>query len=275
MESQDIQTLRDMGRRGAPVVVLTGAGISAESGIPTFRGPQGYWTPGSRVYRPEELATRRFFAAEPEVFWRWYLFRLGVCRDAEPNAAHVALVELERRYPGPFHLITQNVDGLHRRAGTSDGVLYEIHGRIELVRCSKDCGLGLHPLPEGLDIRDERRPLSKEVIERLHCPRCDAWTRPHVLLFDECYDEEHFFYDSAIRTTASAELVLVIGTTGATTLPMLILDKALRVGATVVDVNPDDNVFGDAALRSSRGFTCRGPATRWVPELVAALVGTS
>lgn len=275
MQSSDIRTLREFGRDGASIVVLTGAGISAESGIPTFRGPEGYWTPGSQVYRPEELATRRFFEEEPEIFWRWYLFRLGICRDARPNAAHVALVDLERRHCGAFHLITQNVDGLHRRAGTADEVLYEIHGRIALVRCSRECGLGLHPLPEGLAVKDESRPLPEEVLARLRCPRCGAWTRPHVLLFDECYDEEHFFYDSALRTTASANLFIVIGTTGATTLPMLLLDKAMRVGATVIDVNPDDNVFGQAARRSSHGFACRGPATDWVPKIVSALIGDS
>ncbi len=275
MGPSDIQAVREFGRDDASIVVLTGAGVSAESGIPTFRGPEGYWTPGSRVYRPEELATRRFFEEEPEIFWRWYLLRLGICRDARPNAAHVALVQLEKRHPGPFHLITQNVDGLHRRAGTADEILYEIHGRIELVRCSKECGLGLHPLPDGLEVKDEAQPLSKEIIARLRCPRCEAWTRPHVLLFDECYDEEHFFYDSALRTTSSADLFLVIGTTGATTLPMLLLDKAMRVGATVIDVNPCDNVFGEAAQRSPRGFACRGQATNWVPRIVKELIGES
>ena len=100
-------------------VVVTGAGVSAESGIPTFRGQDGYWTVGSRVYHPQELATHAAFRRMPEEVWRWYLYRLGVCRAAEPNPAHVALVELERALGDRFRLVTQNVDGLHLRAGSS------------------------------------------------------------------------------------------------------------------------------------------------------------
>ncbi|MCA9686135.1 MAG: RNA polymerase subunit sigma, partial [Myxococcales bacterium] len=94
------------------VVVLTGAGISAESGIPTFRGPEGYWTVGAREYHPQELATLQAFNRMPREVWHWYLYRRGICRAAEPNPAHFALVELERALGDRFTLITQNVDGL-------------------------------------------------------------------------------------------------------------------------------------------------------------------
>ena len=107
--------------QGGPLVVVTGAGVSAESGIPTFRGKEGYWTVGSRVYQPQELATQAAFRRMPEEIWRWYLYRLGVCRAAAPNPGHVALVELERALGDRFLLVTQNVDGLHPRAGSSPG----------------------------------------------------------------------------------------------------------------------------------------------------------
>src|ERR1017187_4141744 len=96
-----------------PVVFLTGAGISAESGIPTFRGPEGFWRVGSRNYQPTEMATAVAFARMPAEVWRWYLFRRGVCRSAAPNAAHRALVRFEKRAGDRFLLIIQNVDGLH------------------------------------------------------------------------------------------------------------------------------------------------------------------
>ncbi|HVV49677.1 MAG TPA: Sir2 family NAD-dependent protein deacetylase, partial [Polyangia bacterium] len=103
---------------GGPIVFLTGAGISAESGIPTFRGAEGYWRVGSRNYQPTEMAAAAAFARMPEEVWRWYLYRRGVCRAAAPNDAHRALVALERRLGARFLLVTQNVDGLHLRAGS-------------------------------------------------------------------------------------------------------------------------------------------------------------
>ena len=99
--------------------MLTGAGVSAESGIPTFRGREGYWTVGSTEYHPQEMATLQAFEAMPEEVWRWYLYRLGACREAQPNQAHRAIVRLEERLGDRFCLITQNVDGLHLRAGSS------------------------------------------------------------------------------------------------------------------------------------------------------------
>src|SRR2546426_10737611 len=103
-------------RRPGHVIALTGAGVSAESGIPTFRGRDGYWTVGSRDYHPQELATHAAFARMPWDVWAWYLYRRGVCRAAAPNPAHHALVRLAA-HPR-FALVTQNVDGLHRRAGS-------------------------------------------------------------------------------------------------------------------------------------------------------------
>lgn len=117
------------------VVVITGAGISAESGIPTFRGEGGLW----RNYRAEDLATPSAFRKDPQLVWEWYEMRREICRQAEPNAAHQTLVEMERHFRenGSFLLVTQNVDGLHRRAGNEN--IVEIHGSIWRVRCT-ECG---------------------------------------------------------------------------------------------------------------------------------------
>ena len=101
------------------LVVLSGAGISAESGIPTFRGKEGYWTVGSTEYHPQEMATFAMFTREPEAIWGWYLYRRTVCHEAGPNAGHQAVVRMEQALGDRFLLITQNVDGLHLRAGNS------------------------------------------------------------------------------------------------------------------------------------------------------------
>lgn len=254
------------------VCVLTGAGISAESGIPTFRGTEGYWTLGSRNYMPEEMATARLFARHPEEVWRWYLYRFGICRHAIPNAAHEALVELERGLAERFSLVTQNIDGLHRRAGSSQPRTFCIHGQAALVRCSKDCGVGLLPLPD-LGQFDAQTTLSPAHTSALHCPSCGAWLRPHVLWFDECYDEENYRADSAMRAAARADLLLVIGTSGATNLPSQIGELCLRTGAAIVDVNPEPNPFSRLAERARRGASVRGSAALLVPELVRVLVG--
>ena len=261
------------------VVALTGAGVSAASGIPTFRGPQGYWTDLTAGRTPQELATLEAFRRDPEVIWAWYLERLASCRGAQPNAAHHALVELEGLLGARFRLITQNVDGLHGRAGSER--VYEVHGNLERCRCVEDCGVGLLPLPEryaragadGGPPRGSPGPLGAEDRAALTCPGCGAWLRPHVLWFDEVYDEERFRFTSSLTAASQAGLLLVVGTSGATTLPQLVVREALRVGAVVLDCNPDDNPFGEIAERAARGLALRAPADEVLPAIVAAVRG--
>jgi NAD-dependent deacetylase len=148
------------------VVALTGAGISAESGVPTFRGEGGLW----RQYRAEELATPHAFRRDPSLVWEWYDWRRQLIGDCRPNAAHRTLVEMETHFDD-FVLVTQNVDGLHRLAGSRNVV--ELHGDIWRMRCTSDCSAGWEdrtsPLP-GVPAR---------------CPSCGALARPDVVWFGE------------------------------------------------------------------------------------------
>jgi NAD-dependent protein deacetylase/lipoamidase len=269
MEPKLEQLLREVREAKASVLVLTGAGISAESGIPTFRGAEGYWVVGSRNYMPQEMATHEMFERAPEEVWRWYLHRFGLCRDARPNAGHEALVALERALGDRFTLVTQNIDGLHRRAGSQR--LFCIHGDAAWVRCAAECGLGRVDLPPI--VPRGPAPLTQAERRTLTCPRCGEWLRPHVLWFDEYYDEENYRMDSALRAAAAAELLLVVGTSGATNLPMQIGQLAYRRGAALVDVNPEANPFAELAARSPRGFFARGSACERLPAIVAALAG--
>jgi len=257
-------------RRGGTVVALTGAGISAESGIPTFRGPEGFWTVGSRVYHPEEMATQRAFRAMPDEVWRWYLCRLGSCHGAQPNDAHRALAELERALGDRFLLVTQNVDGLHLRAGSSLRRTYQIHGNIDFMRCAGAHGQELLPMPNGLPRVADGEPLADQVRLRLVCPRCGERTRPHVLWFDEYYDEELFRFESSLAAAARAAVLITIGTSGATNLPNQMVLAAKRSGALLIDVNPDDGPFAQAA-RAGGGHWLAGPATDKIPPLTAIL----
>jgi NAD-dependent deacetylase len=257
-----------LGRSGR-WLFLTGAGISAESGIPTFRGPEGYWRVGSRNYHPQELATRRAFEAAPAIVWDWYLHRYRTCQQAEPNAAHRALVEAAQLLGQRFLLITQNVDGLHRRAGSPAERLYEIHGNIAYARCSAGCA-GLTPLAE-LPALQAAGGGPGELREAPCCGQCGAWQRPHVLWVVEFYDEPLFRLESSQRAASDAALLVVIGTTGGTNLPLQIAEIAVRRGTPLIVINPEPNPFSDQVDRSGAGLFLRGRAGEWVPALLREL----
>ena len=157
------------------ILVITGAGVSAESGIPTFRGKDGYW----RNLDPIKLATAEAFARDPELVWQWYRERRQRIRDAQPNAAHKAIARLAQR-ADEFLLVTQNVDDLHQRAGLKNGEMVQIHGDIFITRCSR-CNFSRNEH----DHRQKREQTQGEhdVIPR--CPKCDALMRPGVVWFGE------------------------------------------------------------------------------------------
>jgi NAD-dependent deacetylase len=261
--------LRDALAGPGPLVVLTGAGISAESGVPTFRGPEGYWRVGSRNYHPMELATRAAFEAMPAEVWRWYLHRRSVCRAAAPNAAHRALAAAEAALGGRFLLVTQNVDGLHRRAGSTPGRCYEIHGNIDHCRCSREqaCPAGAGPRPLGAGPGPDDAP-------ELRCP-CGAWLRPHVLWFDESYDEARYRYQSTCAAIERAAALLVVGTSGATSLPALMCERAAARRIAFVVVDPERTAFAELAMSTPDGLFLPGAATAVVPALLAMAMASA
>ena len=255
-------------------VVLTGAGISAESGIPTFRGKEGYWVVGSREYHPQEMATNAMFGRMPDEVWQWYLYRRGVCHNADPNPAHLALVDLEQALGDRFLLITQNVDGLHRRSGNSRERTYEIHGNIDTMRCKRGCTSEIYPIPDEVPFKQKGDALTDSDRAMLRCPRCGESTRPHVLWFDECYDEQWYRFQSSLTAAMQAALLLVIGTSGATNLPMQVGGIVAQRGAAMIDINPQPNPFSRMATASSKGCFVQSGAGDALPEIVAHLIGS-
>jgi NAD-dependent deacetylase len=254
------------------ILWLTGAGISAESGIPTFRGKEGYWQVGSRNYQPEEMATWAAFQEMPEEVWAWYLYRRAVCRGAEPNVAHRALATAEQRGADRFLLVTQNVDGLHLRAGNTLDRTYQIHGNIDFMRCSRECLPAPVAMPKGLDIAWEKgRPVARHELDELKCPSCGALGRPHVLWFDESYDEANFRFQSSVDAARRASLVIVVGTTGATSLPMHIGTIAAQSEIPMLVINPEPNPFSALVRQTGRGAFLSGTAGDWIPKIVGAL----
>jgi NAD-dependent deacetylase len=254
---------------GGRLVVLTGAGVSAESGIPTFRGPDGYWTFGSKNYSAMDLATRAMFGRAPETVWCWYLSRFAACASAQPNAAHRAVAGLQARYGERVVLVTQNIDALHQRAGSPREWTFAIHGDARFVRCSRCAEGDLLPVP-AFSPDEARSGLSPRLRDALKCASCAQWLRPHVLWFDECYDEQYYRADSALQAAAAAELLVVVGTTGATTLPAVIGTHCRDRGVPAIDVNIEPNFFSEIA--GTNGVVVRQPATAALPR-IAELLG--
>eukprot|EP00746_Dinoflagellata_sp_MGD_P163996 gnl/MRDRNA2_/MRDRNA2_92390_c0_seq1.p1 gnl/MRDRNA2_/MRDRNA2_92390_c0~~gnl/MRDRNA2_/MRDRNA2_92390_c0_seq1.p1 ORF type:complete len:601 (+),score=121.15 gnl/MRDRNA2_/MRDRNA2_92390_c0_seq1:68-1804(+) len=269
-------------RRSKKVVVLTGAGVSAESGIPTFRGSDGFWTVGSENYRPQDLATWQMFNEMPHELWQWYQYRWGICRKADPNPGHYALAELESLLPGGFSLVTQNIDGLHQRAGTNPQNMYEVHGNIHHMRCDERIeGACLH----NVDLNDKQNmeraqatvemtpvPQENEDDEKLPvCGVCGVRQRPKILWFDECYNECFFRNDTVMETVKNCDLLLVIGTQLTTNLPSQIVNKArLNDQTIVVRIDP----LLDLEDVQSRGMLhLQAKSGEALPRIVAAFRG--
>lgn len=230
-------------RDATSVLVLTGAGISAESGVPTFRGPQGLW----RTFRPEDLATPEAFARDPRLVWEWYDWRRGLIAPLRPNAAHEAVAALENRTP-TFLLATQNVDGLHATAGSRS--MAELHGSLWRARCAGSCGAVLEdrrvPLPD--------LPPSCE---------CGALLRPDVVWFGEALPEASL--ERALAAARQAQVVLVVGTSSLVYPAAALPEVGRRHGAFVVEVNPEATPLTPLA-----DVSLRGRAAEVMPPLVEA-----
>lgn len=242
-------------RQAGHIAALTGAGISAESGVPTFRDAQtGMWA----RFRPEELATAEAFRRNPQQVWEWYAWRRGLVAAAAPNLGHRALAELEKRVPR-FTLITQNVDGLHERAGSGrqpGAALIELHGNIQRVKC----------FDEGtpVDLASLEQEGGGETSSPPRCRVCGAYLRPDVVWFGEMLPADTL--QAALEAAGSCDVFFSIGTSGlvepAASLPFL----ALQNGAVVVEVNPNPTPLTEAA-----NYALLGPSGVVLPALLEAV----
>ena len=236
-----MQQVRNWISEASSIAVLTGAGISAESGIPTFRSANGLW----KNYRPEDLATPEAFFRDPRLVWEWYDWRRSLIAAAQPNAGHFALAGLESRTKA-FTLITQNVDGLHDRAGSRN--IVKLHGDIWTIRCT-GCG------KESIDTRAQL----PEVPPRC---ACGALLRPGVVWFGEALPATA--WQQAEDAAREAAIFLVIGTSSVVYPAAGLAQIARRSGAKIVEINPEETP-------QSRAFDCclRGLSGELLPQLVA------
>ena len=246
--NETLEQARALLKTARRIVAVTGAGISAESGVPTFRGPEGLW----KSHRPEELATAEAFARDPQTVWEWYGWRRKLIATCSPNPAHLALARLALDHP-EVAIITQNVDGLHTRAASeeaghvdfSPALPIELHGSINRDRCSA-C--------------DARRPGSPVIdvtsIDTLpQCDRCSALMRPDVVWFGEVLNE--VILDRAFRLAHSADLCLVVGTSAlvhpAASVPLATLGN----GGKLIEINLEETnltPYASAQLNAPAGL---------------------
>ncbi len=235
-----IEGVRQILRAGR-IVAFTGAGISAESHVPTFRGGDGLW----RNYSPESLATAEAFESDPRLVWEWYDWLRGLIHAAQPNPGHLALAELQQKNPGRFTLVTQNIDGLHEKAGSRDVV--KLHGDIWRLRCTT-CGR------EG---RNEQVPME-------HLPplcRCGGTLRPAIVWFGEMLPEDSWM--RAVDAAGRADVFVAIGTSAVVYPAAGLVRVARESGAQIVIVNPDPTPADQLAQ-----WILRGPAGEILPRLI-------
>lgn len=247
---------------------LVGAGISAESGIPTFRGEDGYWVSGSKNYKAQEIGTKRFFNIASHEVLKFYLYRKSITEFAKPNQSHFMLKEIESLLNDNFALISQNVDSLHKKAGNSDKRTYLIHGDHDFMRCGDECSNELYPFPDGIKLNGRQKDqLTESEIEFLKCPKCDEDLRPHVLWFDEYYNEKFFKKDSVLRISKETGILFVLGTSGETTLPQVIAKNVLAKSGTVVEININESYFSELLSNKANGIVINSKSTPFLTEL--------
>ena len=252
--SDDVARARALLRDASSIVILTGAGVSAESGVPTFRGNGGLWN----QFRAEDLATPEAFARDPRLVWEWYAWRRGLVTDCQPNPAHVAMAHcaLRRR---DVAIVTQNVDGLHARAAReasrgsdpTPALPLEVHGSLLRDRCSA-CRTRSDPVPVD----------ATSVATLPRCVRCGALLRPDVVWFGEMLDEE--ILTAADAAAANADACLVVGTSAlvhpAASLPL----RTRANGGAVIEVNLEETPLSPVAQ-----IAIRARAAEMIPRLLA------
>jgi len=233
-----LEQISDKLRQAEKIIFVTGAGISQESGIPTFRGKDGLW----RKYDPMKLATIDAFYEDPKLVWEWYEERRKNILAAKPNLGHLAIVQLEKKKP--VHVLTQNIDGLHQRAGSKS--VYELHGSIITIKCT---------------VCEFKDKISTSFSELPPLCKCGNILRPDVVWFGESLPQD--VWQAAISQASSCDAMIVVGTSLAVSPANLLPIYAKQNGAILIEVNPEET-----PMSGTMDISIRSSAAKALPELV-------
>ena len=251
MSEEKIKQAARIIKQAKRIAILTGAGVSKESGVPTFRDAMdGLWA----KYDPQQLATARAFRQNPKLVWDWYQFRVGLVSKAKPNAGHFALAEIEHRFPETW-TITQNVDALHEESGSKNVI--HLHGNLSQYKCFANC----QGEPTIIDIdsfewdRENGPPA---------CPHCGDWVRPNIVWFGEMLPLDQL--DKAKIVTVECDVMIVVGTSGLVTPAADLPRYAKEAGAMIIEANPDNSMITRIA-----DIKLDGPSGEMLPKVVEAL----
>lgn len=251
MANDQFKQVAEIIKNADKISILTGAGVSKESGVPTFRDAQtGLWA----QYDPQQLATVQAFRTNPKLVWDWYQFRFGLVRDAKPNPGHLALAEIERRFSNT-RVITQNVDDLHEQAGSKDVI--HLHGSIAEHKCFGNC----QGEPTLIDLKslewdhENGPPL---------CPHCQNWVRPNVVWFGEMLPLAEL--NKAKIMSVERDVMIVVGTSGLVTPAATLPSYAKDTGSIIIEVNPDYSMITRIA-----DIKLEGASGEMLPKVVEAL----
>lgn len=255
-------------KKDKKISFLVGAGISADSGIPTFRGKDGYWVIGSKNYKAQEIGTKRYFNLNPHEVLKFYLYRKSISQFAKPNQSHLMLKEIEDLLKNKFALISQNVDGLHKKAGNSIENTFLIHGDHDFMRCGDECSNELYSFPKNIQLKHRKKDqLTEEELNILICPKCGGVLRPHVLWFDEAYNEKFFKKESVLRISKETGILFILGTSGETTLPQTVAKNVLAKSGMVVDINIAESYFSEMLKNKKNGMVIQSQSSPFLMEL--------
>jgi len=267
MDAELHRLIESFARRGGNLLVVTGEGVAEECGVASFRSDARPFVYEGKSYDVRTLMTYELFDQAPGAVWAWHLRRLAEVRRGQPGLVHQAAARAAERLGDRLRVVTECVDGLHRRCQHPAEGLFEPQGNLFFMRCAEGCTPALYPVPDGLLGRTAQQPLTAPDMDLLRCPVCGGPTRPHILWRDESYDEPFYGVNSVLEAARRSELLVMAGFSGHTNLANKVAwEFTHNHRARIVDINPDPNPVAALARRIG-GLTYQSAPSALLPEI--------
>jgi NAD-dependent deacetylase len=275
MDAELCCLIESFARNGGNLMVVTGEGVSEECGVASFRADSRPFSYQGKSYEVRELMTFELFEQAPDAVWAWHLRRLEEVRRGQPGLVHQAAARAAETLGPRLKVVTECVDGLHRRCQHPAAGLFEPQGNLFFMRCANGCTPVLYPVPEALHGRTAQQPLTADDLALLRCPACGGPTRPHILWRDESYDEPRYGVNSILDAARHSELLVMAGFSGHTNLANKVAwEITHNHRARIVDINPEPNPVAALARRID-GLAYSTPPSALLPQVLAVFVAAA